>query len=87
MYYIFLCEKTSADLSDFMDAMLKCNYAVLVDCFNHTLMSDKYIWDDKSPELFVEALNSPSIQSMVHNFKGHMTQKIIFSILFDLVIK
>jgi hypothetical protein len=40
-------------------------------------MSDKYIWDDKSPELFVEALNSPSIQYMVHNFKNKLYDKEI----------
>jgi hypothetical protein len=57
--------------------MLKCNYAVFVDSFNHTLMSDKYIWDDKSPELFVEALNSPSVQYMVHKFKNKLYDKEI----------
>ena len=66
-----------ADLSDHcqISCMFKCNYAVLVDSFNYTLMSDKYIWDDKSPELVVEALNSPSVQYMVHKFKNKLYDK------------
>ena len=40
-------------------------------------MSDKYICDDKSPKLFVEALNSPSVQYMVHKFKNKLYDKEI----------
>ena len=75
----FYVNKLQADLSDHcqVSCMLKCNYTVCVNNSHHVLMPDKYIWDDKSPESFVEALNSSPVQLMVHNFKNKKYNKDI----------